>query len=539
MNFQKLGASLSGASKRGFTTAAKYASAKAAKHWNWKTKAVMFTAGSGIVYQVVDHQLHPRPKNEVVEDLMLSQPASQRKERIVVLGSGWGAVSFLNQLDPFKYDIVCISPRNHFVMTPLLPSVTVGTIESRTVVESIRSICPHATFVEAECTGLDPQAKTLSFKKSTRQSSSREIKDGARTRPEFTMAYDKVVVAVGAENNTFNTPGVNEHAHFLKEMKDARRIRSAIIDAFESAANPAQSPEERKRLLNFVVVGGGPTGVEYAAELADLLHEDLRESFPTLKDQVNIQLVEATEKMLGMFDKEVSTATAKNFKNEGIEFLGNTFVKEVKQHEIVIQRKGNKNLESLPASVVVWATGIKCRPITNKFREAIGLETQNNFRALVTDDHLQVLGAEGVYALGDCATINKAPLPATAQVAAQEGKYLARHLNAVETEYSEKSLLNAMRRQYWSATGMLTREPFQYNHKGSLAYIGGDHAAADFKNAFGGLAEQTGIPVMTGKLTNYLWKGFYFSEQMSVRTKALLAFDWVKAKTFGRDFSRY
>ena len=89
----------------------------------------------------------------------------------------------------------------------------------------------------------------------------------ARTRPKFDMKYDILVVSIGSENNTFNIPGVQEHAHFLKEILDARRIRSAISDAFESAMTPTQTIEERKRLLHFVVVGGGPTGVEFAAEV--------------------------------------------------------------------------------------------------------------------------------------------------------------------------------------------------------------------------------------------------------------------------------
>ena len=89
----------------------------------------------------------------------------------------------------------------------------------------------------------------------------------ARTRPKFDMHYDVLVVSIGSENNTFNIPGVEEHAHFLKEVLDARRIRSAISDAFESAMTPTQSIEEKKRLLHFVVVGGGPTGVEFAAEV--------------------------------------------------------------------------------------------------------------------------------------------------------------------------------------------------------------------------------------------------------------------------------
>jgi NADH:ubiquinone reductase (non-electrogenic) len=191
-------------------------------------------------------------------------------------------------------------------MTPLLPSVSVGTVETRTVIESIRSLIgPRVKFVEAHCVNVDPKEKVITCDTDEAQtvsrgddiktivvptkpkggSSSRIIKDSgkefdfffkekfhfeinlARTRPTFEMKYDVLVVAIGSENNTFNTPGVQEHAHFLKEVLDARRIRSAISDAFESAMIPTQTIEERKRLLHFVVVGGGPTGVEFAAEV--------------------------------------------------------------------------------------------------------------------------------------------------------------------------------------------------------------------------------------------------------------------------------
>jgi len=305
MNFQKLGASIAGFGRRAFTSAATKA---ASKPWRWSTRIVAVAGGGAVALYVVDGQLHPRPSNEILDDLMLQKPLNMRKERVVVLGSGWGAVSLLAQLDPFKYDVVCISPRNHFVMTPLLPSVTVGTIESRTIVESIRAICPHVSFVEAECTSFDKDNKLLTLVNGASDINAvtpgvkltRSVSHNfrARARPEFQMAYDKLVVAVGADNNTFNTPGVEQNAHFLKEMKDARAIRGAIIDSFESACNPGQSAEDRKKLLSFVVVGGGPTGVEYAAELADLLHEDLRSQFPKLKNDVSIKLVEATDKML-------------------------------------------------------------------------------------------------------------------------------------------------------------------------------------------------------------------------------------------------
>jgi NADH:ubiquinone reductase (non-electrogenic) len=508
---------------------------------------------------------------------------------------------------------------------PAVPSVTVGTVEPRTVVECVRTLFPWVKFVEAECTGLDPKNKTLKLTNSTNQSSSRVVADSAKSRPGFELSYDKLVVAVGAENNTFGTPGVEKHAHFLKEISDARRIRSAVTDAFESAANPGQTDAERRRLLNFVVVGGGPTGVEFAAELADLVHEDLKSSFPQLKGMVTIRLVEAMETVLSMFDAKISEYTMEHFKTERIEVLNHTFVKEVKQNEVMINKKGTKEVYGIPASVVVWATGIKCRPIINSMKEAIG-PVQNNFRGLLTDRYLKVIGAEGIYSLGDCATIHnnqltaqiedlykgalalsgekakgvtpdafkkfieqnveaypqlsflantdaaevefkkadrnkdnilvldefKAALqsvdrkikilPATAQVAAQEGKYLAKQFNQHPVPQGLQdggSTIAWLRKQYNSFKYPDGIKPFQYNHMGSLAYIGGDEAAADMRGAADNILDKLGLSVASGKGVFLLWRSFYLSESFTLRTKTLLFMDWVRCKIFGRDISRY
>jgi NADH:ubiquinone reductase (non-electrogenic) len=585
------------------------------KRWlGWKSKLALAAGGVYVTARVVDRLLHPRPATELVEDLLFMEPGP-RKERLVVLGTGWGAVSCLSHIDPFKYEVVCISPRNYFLMTPLLPSVTVGTVEPRTVVESIRTILPHVKFVEAECLNLDPQTKTLTCAcTSGGESSSRAIDDGARVRPGFDIKYDKLLVAVGAETQTFNTPGVEKHAHFLKEIIDARRIRAAIIDSIESACNPKQSEAERSRLLRFVVVGGGPTGVEFAAELADLLHDDLCKSFPKLKDKVEIVLVEALGTVLSMFDKRISEATEATFKREKIQVRANTFVKEVKKGEVVLQPKGEKPF-GLPCAVVVWATGIKPRPLISKLRASIGA-AQNNTRGLLTDSSLRVKGAPDVFSVGDCATIelvklgehvdelweeadadhdgrvsisdikklvenergrypqldfimqsgqtlskagfnssqtlNKEAfkaelvaadktlraLPATAQVASQQGKYVAQHLNLQTTQTEDFSTINFLRKilfQRGDATA-----PFAYHHLGSLAYIGGDSAAIDMKDTFlQQILDTFGLDVMSGQGPFLLWRSFYLSEQFSSRTKSLLLFDWVKANVFGRDLSRY
>ena len=125
-----------------------------------------------------------------------------------------------------------------------------------------------------------------------------------RSRPaSFDLPYDVLVVAVGAEVNTFNVPGVAQHAHFLKEIKDARRIRVAVSDCFESAATPGQSAAERRRLLNFVIVGGGPTGIELGGELLDLIEQDLKKVFPREAAEAKIVIVEAMGSILNTYDR--------------------------------------------------------------------------------------------------------------------------------------------------------------------------------------------------------------------------------------------
>lgn len=552
------------------------------------------------------------------------QETPAKREKVVVLGSGWAAVSFLRHIDTKKYEVTCVSPRNFFLMTPLLPSVAVGTIEDRTVVEPLRPLLGnHIKFVEAECVDIDPKTRLITCKSSgtpswnakettqygvsqiTREtgddalgSSSRKILDSCRVRPPFQLEYDKLVVAVGAENNTFGIPGVEKHAHFLKELQDARRIRAAISDCFESASIPGISEEERKRLLHFVVVGGGPTGVEYAAELSDMVHEDLSKYYTKLcKEDVRITLIEALDHILTAFDRNISEWTEQHFAREEIQVAPNTFVKEVKHREVVIQKKGQQP-EAWPCAMVVWATGIKSRPLVERLRTAIGTDVQHNRHAILTDQWLEVKGLPNVYALGDCASIEQekllvrledlfkeadqggkggitaaefgefvhkyAPrypqlklytqdvqavfqahdnnadallsldefkeilkqadnklraLPATAQVAYQEGRFAADSFNTgpYRQEYGDK--------------------PFQYKHLGSLAYVGADQAVADFKGT-APILNFFELGPMQGWGTFVLWRSFYLTEMFTARTRILLAFDWMRTKLFGRDISR-
>ncbi|KAJ1838439.1 NADH:ubiquinone oxidoreductase, partial [Coemansia sp. RSA 2703] len=217
------------------------------------------------------------------------------KKTLVLLGTGWGSTTILKTLDTSNFNVVVVSPRNYFLFTPLLPSCTVGTTENRSIMEPIRHIVGRHNkdirFYEAQCTDIDPKTKQLTLQ-----------------TPDDTTAhisYDYLVVGVGGTYNTFGTPGVQEHALFLKEMHDASKIRRRLKDTIEKAAFEGISEEERKRLLHMVVVGGGPTGVEFAGELHDLISEDLSKWVPGLAKQVKITLIEALPHVLPSFDPKL------------------------------------------------------------------------------------------------------------------------------------------------------------------------------------------------------------------------------------------
>ncbi|KAI3745476.1 hypothetical protein L1987_58590 [Smallanthus sonchifolius] len=290
--------------------------------------------------------------------------AGSEKKRVVVLGTGWAGTSFLKNLKNPSYDIQVISPRNYFAFTPLLPSVTVGTVEARSVVEPIRNIVKkknlNVNYWEAECYRIDAKNKKVYCR------SSQEDKE------EFVVDYDYLVVAMGARVNTFNTPGVEENCHYLKEVEDAQKIRRTVIDCFEKASLPTLSDDERKKILQFVVVGGGPTGVEFAAELHDFVSEDLVKLYPSVKDLVKITLLEATDHILNMFDKRITTFAEEKFHRDGIDLRTGSMVVKVSDKEISTKVIKTGEISTIPYGMAVWSTGIATRPVVMDFMKQIG-----------------------------------------------------------------------------------------------------------------------------------------------------------------------
>lgn len=383
--------------------------------------------------------------------------------------------------------------------------------------EPIRNVLRHkkarVRFYEAECTKIDYEKRVIIVKDDS------EVKGDTM---DAEIPFDMLVVGVGAENATFGIPGVKEHSCFLKEVGDAQKIRKQIMDCIETAVFKDQSDEEIKRLLHMVVVGGGPTGVEFAGELQDFFEEDLRKWIPQIKDNFHVTLVEALPNVLPMFSKQLIDYTESSFKEEHIEILTQTMVKNVTDKYIEAESKqkdGSKKLERIPYGLLVWATGNAVRPLVKDLMSQIPAQKDAR-RGLDVNEYLVVNGTENIWGVGDCAVANYAP---TAQVAAQEGAFLARLFNtmaktdAIDSELKDLSLkqakakgddrtalLNEISERQRQMRRIKQVGPFQYSHQGSLAYIGAEKAVADVSWFSGNIASG-------GTMTYLFWKSAYLS----------------------------
>lgn len=298
------------------------------------------------------------------------------------------------------------------------------------------------------------------------------------------------------------------------------------------------------------MVGGGPTGVEFAGELQDFFHQDLRKWVPDISDYFHVTLVEALPNVLPMFSKQLIDYTESTFKEESISIRTKTMVKSVGEKSIEVEYTkpdGSKERENIPYGLLVWATGNALRPVVKDLMMQIPAQKDSR-RGLAVNEYLVVNGAENIWAVGDCAIANYAP---TAQVASQEGAFLARLFNSlakteeIKNELSKLSVAQAQaktsdeRNEIFDEIKALQKQlrhvkqigPFEYSHQGSLAYIGSDKAVADISWLSGNFA--TG-----GTLTFLFWRSAYLSMCFSTRNRVLVIVDWLKAKMFGRDVSR-
>ncbi|KAL1845124.1 hypothetical protein VTK73DRAFT_1069 [Phialemonium thermophilum] len=349
------------------------------------------------------------PKNLPIADVFIDDDDTEAmrkqldKPRLVILGGGWGSVALLKELNPDDYHVTVVSPTNYFLFTPMLPSATVGTLQLRSLVEPIRRILHRVNghFIRATAEDVDFSHRLVEV------SQVDDAAPGGESR--FYVPYDKLVIAVGSVTNPHGVRGL-ENCHFLKDINDARLIRNQIVHNLETACLPTTPDDERKRLLSFVVCGGGPTGVEFAAELYDLLNEDLTLHYPKLlRNEVSVHLIQSRGHILNTYDEQLSRFAEERFARDQVQVLTNSRVQEVRPDSIVFTQLGPDGQvlkKELPMGFCLWSTGVSQAEFCRRIAAQLG-DAQNNRHALETDTHLRVNGTPlgDVYAIGDCSTV--------------------------------------------------------------------------------------------------------------------------------------
>ena len=296
--------------------------------------------------QIIPNQAHfDKNINKHFMIRYASSKPDNGRQTLVILGTGWGGYSLLKNIDKKLFDVIVISPRNHFLFTPLLASTTVGTLEFRSIIEPVRNtrFRDDHHFQLAKAIELHADKRVV-------------VCESVLNNKRYEVSYDKLVIAVGARSNTFNVPGVEKHAFFLKEIAHARAIRNKILANFELSVHPNITPEEEKRLLHFVICGGGPTGVEFGAELYDFLREDVSRLYSQEKDKVQVTLVEPHQ-ILPSFDKRLRAFAEKKIQQRSRFNLIQSGVVEVDDGCVKLL-----DGTTLPCGLVVWSTGLAPRP---------------------------------------------------------------------------------------------------------------------------------------------------------------------------------
>ncbi|KAF8937084.1 hypothetical protein BGZ47_009195 [Haplosporangium gracile] len=443
--------------------------------------------------------------------------------RVMILGSGWGGFKLLRDMDKNAYQVVAVSPRNHFLFTPLLASTSVGTLEFRCITEPVRGYTRNVEYHQAWCDTVDFEQSKVDCTLNLSTVPATHITDPAthtlqqitnNQKNHLSLNYDHLIIAVGSYSNTFNIPGVKEHAFFLKEVSDARKIRSRVLECFERA-EMSRSDEEKNGLLHFAVVGGGPTGVEFSSELHDFIREDCSRLFPGLMNHVTLAVYDVAPTILASFDKSLSEYCMTKFKRSGIEVRTGTVVERVEDGKLVL-----KNGKQIPFGCLVWSTGLTENPMTASLENKI---LKSKSKRIMTDPYLRVLDNEGkvipnVYALGDCATIKDHELPQTAQVANQQAIYLRKALNKLAKQ-PEKSFSDVT-------------APFSFKNLGSMAYIGNWEAVVDMTKINENAKE-------SGTLAWVFWRSSYLTMSVSMRNKMIIPMYWLMTWVFGRDVSSF
>jgi len=395
------------------------------------------------------------------------------RPNVVVIGAGFGGLAVARGLAKQPVEVILIDRQNFTTFQPLLYQVATSGLNPADVAYPVRGLFhdqPNLRFRRAEVTGVDWEARTV------------ELAD------QQPIHFDHLVVAAGTVATWFDTPGAEEFAHPLYTLSDSVHLRNHIVERFEAAdANPALIDQGA---LTFVVVGGGPTGVETAGALAELVAVVFRRDYPQMDiGKARVILVEARDVLLSPFHARSQQVAAETLSARHVELRLDEAVAEVGPTSVRL-RSG----ETIPAQTVVWAAGVTANPLAAK----LGLETTRGGRIVVGPD-LAVPEHRGVWAIGDVAAApgkKDAVLPQLAPVAMQSGHHVARQIGRL-------------------LDGKPTR-PFKFVDKGTMATIGRRAAVAELP---GGIR-------LRGTLAWLSWLVLHIFYLAGLRNRASVLLNW-------------
>ena len=414
--------------------------------------------------------------------------------RLVILGGGFGGLDVARAVSKARvareyWDTVLIDKENFFQFNPLLPAVAVGAVETRHIVYPLREMARHRRirFYKNKVIRIDLEQRCLVLHNNLR------------------MNWDALVIALGSVSNYYGIPGAAEHTRPFKTLVDAMTLRARVVELFEMAEQ-AESLEQRRRLLSFVIVGGGVTGVEVAAELIEMMRETMRPRYPSLhRSDVTVTILEGGNRVVPTARPEHSTYVHRFLERRGVRVVLNARAARVEPRHVELA-DGSR----FEGFTILWTAGVHPPEVVR----SLPLAHVKDGRVLV-DPHLHALLPDGtaredVYVIGDCAASKRADgsyQPALSQTAIAMGGHVGEELDAIAHHRTAK--------------------PFAFHDAGYIISLG-KHSS---------VVELFGIPV-SGKLAWLMWAGAYLVKMVGFRKQIEVAIDHLTHFFFSHDTSQ-
>ena len=394
--------------------------------------------------------------------------------RIVIAGAGFGGLETVHRLAGAPVSVTIVDRRNHHLFQPLLYQVATASLATSEIAWPVRHLLrdrPEVTTLLASVTGVDPGARRVL------------LDDGG------SLPYDTLILATGARHAYFGHDEWEPFAPGLKTLEDATTIRRRILLAFELAERETDA-QKRNALLTFVVIGGGPTGVELAGTIAELAKVTMPPDFRNIDtSKARVVLIEAGPRILSGFTEDLSAYAQRSLEQIGVEIVLGKAVSECTADGVVY---GGEKLDS---KTIIWAAGVRASPAA----EWLGVPSDRAGRLIVAPD-LTVPGHPEIFAIGDTVAINApdgTPVPGIAPAAKQQGRHVAGIIKA-------------------RLKGDTSTAPFVYKHSGSLAQIGKKRAVIDF-----------GWIKLRGALAWWIWGIAHIYFLIGLRNRLAVAMNWL------------